>query len=199
MKERPILFSDGMVGAILTGTKTQTRRVMKPQPIKEVIDFARAHITSTYPNTENEWRRGLASCPYGRPGERLWVREAHYIIGEHPGPTPGTRWVHYRADASTNLGSDECQWTGPWKPSIHMPRWASRILLEVTDVRVECLMDISADDAEAEGWPGPNKEESRRSYYPIEWFANLWDSLNAKRGFGWDANPWVWVIKFKRI
>jgi hypothetical protein len=130
-------------------------------------------------------------CPYGQPGDRLWVREAHYIVGEF-------REVFYRATSDSSFTANDRQagraplvWSGPWKPSIHMPRWASRITLTVTDVRVHRVQEISHDDAVAEGaciFPHSMSAQKR--------FRELWDSLNATRGCGWDANPWVVALTF---
>jgi hypothetical protein len=199
MKERPILFSAPMVKAILGGHKTQTRRVIKPQP--------EVH-TSEKPWGENvkvmQWRDKIDTplniapdclrsfCPYGQPGDHLWVREtfseAHYTYGAEN--TPSSRIV-YRADmpnTSNFLG---------WKPSIFMPRWASRIMLEITDVRVERVQETSEGDVIAEGidWAECNHSYSQA----IGAYADLWDNINAKRGYSWEINPWVWALTFKRV
>lgn len=180
MKERPIIFSDPMVRAILSGTKTQTRRVVKR--------YERGH-----PHLK-AWRD---RCPYGQPGDRLWVREAHYIIGEH-------REVFFRATQDSN-NSPTLSWPGPWRPSIHMPRWASRITLEVTGVRAERLREISHDDALAEGVAQIVRDalpvQQCGEYDAIEadateLFAQLWERINGAGS--WDENPWVWVIEFER-
>ena len=161
MKERPIMFKDEMVRAILAGTKTQTRR----------IAF----------NAD--------------PGDHLWVREtfcnAH--IGGYDAREDGVEFL-YRA---TEAG--ECE--GPWKPSIFMPRVACRILLEVTDVRKQRLQEISDEDARDEGVTLRGDPQWMTMYDGIyrDAFNVLWDSINAKRGFGWDVNPWVLAISFRRI
>lgn len=189
VRERPILFSGPMVTAILRGEKTQTRRVVKGQALEWLAPdmFTPEYVA----NPEN----GL--CPYGRPGDRLWVRESYRVMRPH-----GVDEVQYKADWRP-LPHDG------WKPSIHMPRWASRLTLEIVSVRVERLQDISNQDAEAEGvvWDGrfclgsshvvkgtPKVFVSRREAY-----RDIWDSINAKRGHGWDTNPWVWVIEFTRV
>jgi hypothetical protein len=183
MKERPILFSGEMVRAILDGRKTQTRRIMKPQP-----DLSMLHVEEEMQNGQGGWE-GLAgdACPHGQPGDRLWVRETFAQVG-----TPGTLsgYVRYKADEKAALGAYGCQ---KWRPSIFMPRRASRIILEITDVRVERVQGISNADALAEGINRPIDNR-----YPIDEFRALWDSINAKRGFGWYVNPWVWVIGFKQ-
>jgi len=198
MKERPILFNAEMVRAILDGRKTQTRRVIKPQPI----------IVGD----------GLSwpLCPYGIPGDRLWVRETFALessqeVSYDPpfkdgrpllevdgGFEHGTWWEqpHYKAtDPEPELSYDG---EGPcvkWSPSIYMPRWASRILLEITDIRVERVKDISRDDAFSEGHPF-----TKPKHPEIKWnFEKLWNSINEKKGLGWDKNPWVWVIEFKAV
>ena len=228
MKERPILFTAPMVRALLDGTKTQTRRVMKPQP---------ARIGTT---TILEYRGGLYQpeklpansnlfnhCPYGRPGDCIWVRETHaqafevdIPAGRPVGPigTAGSparpdwksRYV-YRADGEM----PPVQWhhVGDrqpvrWTANIHMPRSASRILLEIVSVRVERLNNCSAADAIAEGVApdqvrqisvfGANGAERAAIYRQaaIRPYERLWESIN---GVGsWAANPWVWVIEFKR-
>jgi hypothetical protein len=171
VREHPILFSGEMVRAILEGRKTMTRRVIKAPkgfaPEYAGVDFG---------------------CPYGVPGDRLWVRET-WQIG------PELQDVIYAADEKWNCNGvyippAACR---SWKPSIHMPRWASRITLEITGVRAERVKQITGSNLYAEGFPGEAKVGSC-----FGWFVNLWDSLNAKRGFGWDVNPWVWIIEFRR-
>ncbi|MES2888668.1 MAG: hypothetical protein V4739_11725 [Pseudomonadota bacterium] len=183
MTDRPILFSAPMVRALLAGTKTQTRRVLKPNP--------KATVTYT--------RLGMgALCPYGQAGDRLWVREAWARTTVFP----GTEMVVYReSDNRTDYG-------GPWKPSIHMFRRDSRITLEITGVRVERLQDISEADAKAEGaTPIPDPcDHVRLACADIgctgpqpyrAGFRALWQSIN---GHGsWEANPWLWVVEFRRL
>lgn len=227
-RERPILFSGSMVRAILEGRKTQTRRVISPQPIRSTCagqemwghkdlggDFG-AHVFGAC-------AAKLLRCPYGAAGDRLWVRESFNLVNPLAGcelnGRPENDGVRYKATwDKANLR---------WKPSIHMPRWASRLSLEITNVRVERLQAISGDDAGAEGVQIPVNADTKRpllaltgDHLPIsyDWFASavrggtdttadwmrahyasLWDSLNAKRGFGWDVNPWVFVIEFARV
>jgi hypothetical protein len=188
MKEHPILFSAPMVRAILDGSKTQTRRVVKPQPDEDGL----ARLIAT-----GEWHDTSASayrCPYGIPGDRLWVRETFN----------GNAEVGY-AYRATEPDMNGC----PWRPSIFMPRRASRILIEITDVRVQRLQDISEDDARAEGAAfhdgrpighhGWRHDINHGVVYSTarESFAWLWKSINGAGS--WDANPWVWVINFRRL
>jgi len=195
MKERPIIFSAEMVKAILEGRKTQTRRVCK-----QANEWAKTYDHSWVycDKKRNEWQfKGrstfsgliepfILTCPYGQVGDHLWVREAYCIQS-------GDMAI-YKADCSENFAKEF-----KWYPSIHLPRWASRITLEITDVRVERLQEITEEDAIAEGCSlmvgttaGGNMGIASARYS----FMKLWDSLNAKRGYGWDKNPWVWVIEF---
>ncbi len=174
MKERPILFSAPMVAAILAGEKTQTRRVMKPQPALGapwrgwIVDPEAMDIPS-------------AMCPYGITGDRLWVREAHLV-------TAGGR-IYYKADHPDLVNC---------RPSIHMPRQFSRITLEITCVRVQRLQEITEADALAEGMetiPVGTATWSNRQSFQV-----LWGKINGGRdGCDWDSNPWVWVIEFERV
>ena len=180
MKEKPILFSGDMVRAILEGRKTQTRRVIKN---KEFQDWVNMKFSDEFiKNPENLWHK---LGPYGQPGDRLWVRETWCLSGK-----PGI--ALYRAD-------QQCE-VAQWKPSIHMPRWASRISLEIVNIRGERLQEITADECIREGILRsdlPTVEE--RADYDKWQFSQLWDSINLVRGFGWAANPWIWVIEFKPI
>jgi hypothetical protein len=234
MKERPILFSAPMVRALLEGRKTQTRRLLKPQPpsFAAVVDpyngDTRAFTAWTADNrmiltgddgevVGNQGKdRAHWSSPYGVVGDRLWVREAHaFTTGIDNAPLGSVRfradegseaWAADRLDRQTNRRS-------PWRPSIHMPRWASRITLEVKDVRVERLNAISEEDAEAEGVtvhvgvvdgdgeviglrpafvPWPLEGHGARQAY-----ASLWDDINGAGS--WAASPWVWVVEFRVV
>lgn len=216
MKERPILFSGAMVSAILDGTKTQTRRVVKPQPYIDEMGNACWNGSNFGQSADKVPHfQGLASpipssktkrihCPYGKPGDRLWVREtfAYSVIdpeGLPPGDDPENYDIIYRAAYQEGGGWRDGEGNpikAPWKPSIHMPRWASRITLLVTGVRVERLQDISEADAIAEGaqWSacgGPQKGSYKAGY------AQLWESINGTGS--WPANPWVWVIEFEVV
>lgn len=203
--ERPILFSDAMVRAILEGRKTQTRRVLKPQPpagahspglVLFPADGGSACVFDV-PLNSPVYRH---ECPYGQPGNRLWVREA-FALHAHGAKDPaGHPIVFYRAQG------DQIMQGNRWRPSIHMPRWASRIILDITDIRVERVQDISENDARAEGVREMAEYSMPRNPYepgicddPRNAYRILWDQINAKRGYGWDVNPWVWVVEFKRV
>lgn len=196
MKERPILFSAPMVRAILDGTKTQTRRVAhvtdegcRPGFITPTAGFTPRRIESHY-----------TYCPYGQPGDRLWVRETHAIV-------PRTAYANsvgvnqvLRPDDNHDAAVFREGWErskpGRWRPSIHMPRWASRITLEIVRVRVERLHDISEQDAWAEGCLGWDDDVTGGSSGYAE-FWNLWESINGEGS--WNKNPWVWVVEFKKV
>ena len=170
MKERPILFSAPMVRALLAGTKTQTRRIAKGLALEWLSEGFEPTFVADDANR---------LCPYGKPGDRLWVREAWaktHCLGHE-------MFVYRAEDNRTDYG-------GPWKPSIHMPRLASRILLEIVSVRIERLQDISEADAEAEGTPIPCGGW-------VGGYRNLWESINGPGS--WDSNSWVWVVEFKRV
>lgn len=226
VKERPILFSAPMVRAILEGRKTQTRRIVKPAHVED-FDFigggpngepaTRDSIWLQYgpltedngDTTEPQWLVSgteypeEGSCPlgqlYGAVGDRLWVRETHSVSTIDP------MGVWYWADGNPSLGD----WTKP-RPSIHMPRWASRITLEITGLRVQRLHEISEADAIAEGiheFKLPNGSVYGYSPHgtpgyactddPVSAYAFLWEKINGAES--WDANPWVWVIEFKQL
>ena len=207
MKERPILFSAPMVRAILAGTKTQTRRVVNlPADAKHVCYWAppsgRSESGYADPGV-NYWTpdpagetdsNHLNPCPYGQPGDRLWVRETWRITGDSPEDMLDMfdrDDVQYRAD-------DDQSYIDKYRPSIHMPRWASRILLEVIAVRVERLQDISEADAVAEGVDfAGHTDEIMHDYSPDERFSMLWESINGAGS--WNENPWVWVVEFRRV
>lgn len=200
-RERPILFSTPMVRAILDGRKTQTRRVIKPQP--EQCGFGQNAAVRPY-CTGTDWpvayyeMRGACwnsskpiKCPHGQPGSRLWVRETWASID-------GVG-IKYRAD-NPGASKPSKYWDVTWKPSIFMPRWVSRITLEITAVRVQRVQDISDGDAFAEGVGSAIDRIS--PHFPGKWislYRDLWDTINKKRGFGWDTNPWCWCLTFKRL
>lgn len=211
MKERPILFSGPMVRAILAGEKTQTRRVCKKAHFPgdvwaDAVCPARetgwiAWEGAVQPGealaafTQKQYREGFP-CPYGQPGDRLWVRETFLCAGHD---AQGRFVGAYRADEEDaqkagDAANPKCRYdTATWRPSIFMPRALSRITLEVVRVRVERVQDISDEDALAEGLTFTH-------YSPIkQGFHWLWDDINEARGYGWAVNPWVWVIEFKRV
>lgn len=274
IKERPILFSAPMVRAILEGRKTVTRREIKTRMRSADTSFElhqqpdgswRPMHTFDESCMDDQGTEHPITCPYGQPGDRLWVRETWQdvhpvqVIDRYsqlgragiPGPPGVTYQTIYRADGEYPkvhythehpyrciepdpshgfLGAADSGWTG-WTPSIHMPRWASRILLEITDVRVERLQDITEDQAKAEGCffteygqacfhGGRGIRDATECEYPASkhqqrpgwmWdktksyeqcldsarhaFGNLWNSV----GGDWGANPWVWVVEFKRV
>ena len=231
MRELPILFSAPMVRAILEGRKTVTRRIVKPQP-PAGHSWAGWCVASTCRKEEGDavWSGGdqsirltaphRARCPYGQPGDRLWVREAW----QPDPPADDEAWDDHTDSYVTWSGCgsridgvpsalrtpEHCiyreGWDGfalKWRPGIHMPRWASRITLEVTGVRVERLQDISDDQALAEGIDNDMCRASignaplKGGYLPTCAFSYLWEQINGAGS--WDANPWVWVVEFKHI
>ena len=214
MKERPILFSAPTVRAILDGQKTQTRRIVKPQPYitkNEVKCWGPPTDGKKYlPNGPRSATGGVLwsftdligrYCPYGVPGDRLWVRETWAAPGwddSRISEIDHRASLVYRADDPEKHEDD-----GTWHPSIHMPRWASRITLEITGVRVERLRNISEEDAIAEGVENiaPNQwrdyEDGRTVICPCGSFRTLWTKINGRES--WDANPWVWVVEFRRL
>ena len=230
MKERPILFSAPMIRAILAGTKTQTRRVVKPTFATDAIPCEMGatnehghqisgHSGMWWCDAEGNHEKAVR-CPYGKPGDQLWVREAWQYYDWTDDGEPCIRYAADNATAwptSTEAWGEKLQdvWAAlsmnenyaidmaardrRWRPSIHMPRWASRITLEVTAVKVERLQDISEADAKAEGAEPyrlpvhPDREHLRH----VDGYHALWESINGPGS--WDANPWVWCVSFKRL
>lgn len=203
MKERPILFSGPIVRALLDGRKTQTRRVVKGV----ALDWLQPGMFTPQCVASPD---GLL-CPYGFAGDRLWVRETFIAFGRWKtlfNAKKGREEWHFadmtlecdriyqyavdmpEVPLAENRGEALPGWWN--RPSIFMPRAASRLTLELIDVRVERLQDIRKVDALAEGCPV-------QEINPVGWYAELWDGLNAARGFGWRSNPWVWVVEFKRL
>lgn len=184
MKERPILFSAPMVQSLLAGTKTQTRRTVKRIIKTEIGDCIKDvdGLPSRLDIAPQNWE----VCPYGKPGDRLWVRETHL---------PKASGTIYRADFSEFEAAGLGGMYGGWKPSIFCRREHSRILLEIAAVRVERLQDISIGDCCAEGAP-IGDDEMHQTHAVQTWYRELWGSINGPSS--WDANPWVWVIEFKR-
>lgn len=198
MTDRPILFSGPMVRAVLEGRKMQTRQIAKP--IKGVTcDDLEWEDCPDGLGRMGYIRREHVAMPYA-VGDRLWVRETWGYDWFDDGNTRAWKNVVYRADDGARpLDQGD---PAPWRPSIHMPRWASRITLLVTDVRAQRVQDISEDDAKAEGvTPVTDPNELKWQHYVPHAIAfhELWDSINAKRGFGWDVNPWVVAVTFEPV
>lgn len=203
-RERPIIFSGPMVRAILAGTKTVTRRILRPDAVSDATQAAAGSL-------DEGPRTLLRRCPYGVLGDRLWVREtwcdADVMYGE--GGNECASVVGYAADKSAIQydapkprkipAYDIAQWN--WsklkmRPSIFLPRWASRITLEIVSARVERLQDITEKDAKAEGAEQPETNGPTPTYRAG--FAMLWNAINGKRA-PWGSNPWVWVVTFRRL
>ena len=234
--DKPILFSTPMVQAILDGRKSMTRRVVKPQPMW----IAEPNVPFKTPDADP---KGIIKPPY-QPGDHLWVRETwtKYYYSDENGYTHYDQpMIYYAADGEPDFRIVDGDGFGiddqriKWKPSIHMPKEAARIWLEVTDIRAERLQSITWKDALSEGIDHINKEDAEIcDFCPLEdnqkgvknygngpsfcfdggpcdeaqlhfkddcvdCFSELWDSINAKRGYGWDTNCWVWVIEFRRV
>lgn len=231
MKERPVIFNGEMVRAILDGRKTQTRRVIKNQRVGDCWGVKPAESPLCERHSHDWWLptgtkpySALPVCPFGQVGDRLWVRETWADVNHDGHPA-----IAYRADGGLRvIGEDDgeeedpnlekywfAQWyadlisgaEGNWRPSIHMPRWASRITLEITAVRVERLNDISEEDARAEGVKPagdmlPDYPDTfltpKGDFATAEVaFQRLWQSIYGEES--WAANPWVWVIEFKQV
>lgn len=208
--EHTMIFNSEMVRATLDGRKTHIRRPIKPQP-----KIIHALYSDKSLETERIFKNGdqRIHCPDGKIGERLWVRETwgiwkegelcslstfeyvDYDQGSFKAKLEKGYELRYKADNAT---------CNKWRPSIHMPRWASRITLEITNIRVERVQEITEEDAKAEGCRSADLASGRECFLNEELgsyklhFKSLWDSIYSKK-FPWDSNPWVWVIEFKRI
>lgn len=211
MADRPILFSGAMVHGLLDGTKTQTRRICKPAEkhaltavveVPDPLERGQIYNGSTFGDEEGDMQ---FACPYGQPGDRLWVRET-WQHSNHPyGPYDEDCMVFYRADFLDDIHGPDGEKSSEgryrfWRPSIHMPRSASRITLEVTSVRVERLQSISASDAIAEGvnvHPDHHDKPRASIYGPVQAYRDLWEQINGPGS--WDVDPWVWRLEFKRV
>lgn len=220
MKERGMIFNGEMVRAILDGRKTQTRRIMAPQPADDIE-------RCIFPNPEAiGWKSSLRHkhgsttahfCHYGKPGDRIWVRETfqgplfdYDLMDSYckdPTPFEKPEFCVYKADGvpAPEFYDADDELHCCWRPSIHMPRWASRILLEITDVRVERLNAINEHDAQAEGvaklrggfWKHYQPGWTQHQLSARGSFVTLWKSIYSDES--WNSNPWVWVIEFKRV
>jgi hypothetical protein len=220
MKERPILYSGEMVRATLEDRKTKTRRIIM---LRDFRPCDNVPGSDWYFRSKNGIWSDVSTelliekyCPFGKPGDRLWVRETWGIGALDIAPSPAA-WIAYKADGVelpidykkdckrirlTSVPDIGHHSSKKWRPSIFMPRWASRITLEITNVRVERVQDISETDAENEGIHLLGLPENERHNHPrkhIVAFQKLWDSIYAKRGYGWNSNPWVWVIEFRLL
>lgn len=211
MKERPILFSGPMVRAILDRRKTMTRRVAVPRfNDRKPCDHWSPSSDGLAMQRHCEHGSEGLGCPYGVPGDRLWVRETYSFGKGYDGlpasKCPNLSFVrrYYWAESAPGDG------IGKKRPSIFMPRWASRITLEIVSVRVERVQEITEEDAQAEGvtetecafCADPQGVAGKRcncGYGFRDSFRALWDSLNSSRGYGFSVNPWVWVIQFRRV
>lgn len=232
MKKRGMIFNAEMVRAILDGRKTQTRRIVKVN----CMDICEKDDGSLWPWREDEENHGdyWYPCPFGEVGDRIWVRETWALLGNEDGCC--IDWNGklckgdereaariYRASCEQKQGDyglwsipDDADWKtytenekfeGAWRPSIHMPRWASRITLEITGVRVERLNDVSDTDAVAEGllpagdmlpdYPGTFLTPKGDFATAKVAFQRLWESIYGEES--WQSNPWVWVVEFKRV
>lgn len=203
MKEYPIIFTAESVRAILDGRKTQTRRVIKPQPEFEAIDDIGGY--ALVGKDAEDFEDMVCRCSYGQSGDFLWVRETFFPFSKGQ--------IAYKADG-LHPHNDLTWRVERWQSPIFMPRWASRILLRVVNVWPERLQDISRGDALREGLPsffsnlGYTRSDPRQIFQvssrdeggytnPVEAFENWWNSIYAKRGYGWDVNPWVLVREFE--
>lgn len=224
MKERGIIFNTEMVRAILDGRKTRTRRVVNNVIPGNCLWLKKPTKTRSGTTTHVLDAPKYNLCPLGKIGDRLWVRETFALLGNEDGVC--VDWNDnilkageeqaariYKAsceqkdgdyglwsipdDADWKPHTDNHKYEGTWRPSIHMPRWASRITLEITDVRVERLQEASDDDFKAEGYP-LERELTGGSTDAFCWFRHLWDSVS-KPDCNYESNPWVWVIEFKRV
>ena len=209
VKEHPILFSTEMVRAILDGRKTQTRRSVQPQPLRVwgsgVFSLAHPEYVSAHVQLPGQREYVWLRCPYGKPGDRLWVRESHTFAD-----TDWENWVevHYRDGTISRravplvAAEKVAQWIEDrevdgdgdnWRPSIHMPRWACRVVLDVTRVCIQSLHEITLSDAIAEGFEAGPLDR------PASQFVRIWNEINDKRqGCDWGSNPWVWVVEFQK-
>lgn len=215
MKERPVIFNGEMVRAILDGRKTQTRRVIANVSPDNCIPLQKQTKTKDGIYTHVMDAPGHGLCPFGQVGDRLWVRETFAVLGNEDGCPidwdgnlikgdekkaariyKASCWQEPGNYGLWSMPDRDTQYEGTWRPSIHMPRWASRISLEITSVRVERLNDISEEDAKAEGVKAGVCPGHEHMMHQVA-FSELWQSIYGEES--WRANPWVWVIEFKQV
>ena len=219
MREHQLLMKGPLVRATLAGLKTQTRRPIKPQPDEDILDVRYDAIADLWlGNTHEDNDLGYTSswaarCPLGKAGDRLWVRETWCLASAESETTPtdlrpmrGSRWCYYYA-TEPDVEHEEGGNRSPWRPSIHMPRWACRLVLPLVSVRVERVQDITEEDAKAEGverisagpgwecWMGYGPSSSCKT--ARDSYRSLWISIYGEES--WDANPWVWVAEWEDI
>lgn len=209
MRERGMIFNADMVRAVLNGSKTQTRRIIKNQRVGDSWSVQPAQNPRTNRHTHDWWLptgtqpySALPACPFGAIGDRLWVRETFSIVPRTAyAASEGVQQVICPDDnheaAIFRAGWEHSTGGIRWRPSIHMPRWASRITLEITGVRVERLTALSDDDARNEGCPAQLPHNPEDEHQARTWFRGLWSEIYGEES--WQANPWVWVIEFKRV
>ncbi len=202
---KPITFNDEMINAILEGRKNQTRR-----PFKGTTEY-KGPYNPAYMEVHKDSLGWKDVCSYGKVGDKIWVRES-WGVGCRPCPFRGDyEGIEYKAECKlledndslnlyeVNVPSGDClsnYHSKSWKRPSSMPEWASRITLEITNIRVEKVQDITPEDAIREGYPFGLPEPKTKDEY-IDWFRNVWDKIYAKKGFGWNENPYCWVIEFK--
>ncbi len=226
MKITPIIFSAGMIRTLLDGLKTQTRRVVKPQPSFPGYCPTKKDKGLHWASEDHFRKGGIYHCPYGRPSDLLWVRESCYAHElsdceaeeseerEEDYIPYGLDGVIYKADDHFEPIKNSIEASDSWVkmhhyrgkrgatvPSIHMPRWASRLTLRITNIKMERVQEINSGDAMTEGFMVHSRDIGGMmiSITPLFWFEDLWNSINEKRGQGWSTNPWVWVIEFEVV
>jgi hypothetical protein len=200
MTERPILFTPANAQKVHEGTKTQTRRIVKKRPPYLYVEEGKVLRMDRY----GEYH---LHNPYGQVGDRLWVREAWRLAGDDADATVTEDKAWFYTDQLRYRGEPHSEGIDKWRPSIHMPRWACRTVLEITNVRVERLQEISEADALAEGVTGPHMvgypayrvpgDSKPRFSSAVAAYEDIWTSIHGLES--WDANPWVWVLEFKKV
>jgi hypothetical protein len=206
MAEKPIIFNTPMVQAILAGRKTQTRRVINPRYKAAEYGFHVCTIEATgdrwvekYDENEMGFDNPRYIPPRYIPNDILWVRETWLRYETIDSWLDNVNLYMFKADYTADQLDHIKRQKGKWRPSIHMPHEAARIFLRVTNVRVERVREILCGDMKAEGCIPEKVTGGQWQQWQRDYFAPLWNSINAKRGYGWDANPWVWVYEFERV